>query len=143
MAHVEEFFVPLPESVSAHRVLDVLLVEDDEADTFLMTRALRSIPRIGRIVHARDGVEALEALDVRAFDPDVAIIDLHMPRKSGFSLLVELGCRDDQMHTLVMTSSKSSWDAARSKLRGAGQFFTKPDTLDEFNKVLSAAIADL
>jgi DNA-binding response OmpR family regulator len=122
--------------------LEVLVVEDDEADTFLIRNALRMNPRISRIVMARDGVEALQWLDSGLVSPDLAIVDLHMPRKNGFSLLVELRCRANmEFPTIVLTSSKASADAARSKLRGADCFLTKPDSMEELSWLLSQTIA--
>lgn len=122
--------------------LEVLVVEDDEADAFLIRSALRNIPRVSRVVLAEDGVEALEWIDSGLINPDVAIIDLHMPRKNGFSLLVELSCRAKaNITTIVLTSSKASADAARSKLRGADCFLTKPDTIEELNWQIAKAIA--
>jgi CheY-like chemotaxis protein len=84
----------------------------------------------------------MEMIESGAVDPDLAIIDLHMPRKNGFSLLVELACRDQpHFSTVVLTSSKASSDAVRSKLRGANQFLTKPDSVEELDSVLSRAVA--
>jgi PleD family two-component response regulator len=60
--------------------LCVLLVEDDDADIYLIRRALANNPRVGEVVVARDGVEALELIDFWATQPDLAIVDLHMPR---------------------------------------------------------------
>jgi DNA-binding response OmpR family regulator len=145
MAHIEEFFVPLPLKPpgSDRTELCVMVVDDDAADTFLIMEALRHNPRVGQIVYARDGVEALEILDKRVDAPDLAIVDLHMPRKSGFSLLVEMGCRNVDTMTLVLTSSRASSDAVRSKLRGAAQFMTKPDTLEELREMLDGAISTM
>lgn len=122
--------------------LQILVVEDDSADAYLIFRALSDNPRVGEIVHAWDGIEALEMIESGAIDPDLAIIDLHMPRKNGFSLLVELACRDHpRFSTVVLTSSKASSDAVRSKLRGANHFLTKPDTIEELDTVLARAVA--
>lgn len=146
MASVEALKMPTVElsgwpSTGEDR-LEVLVVEDDEADAFLIRSALKNIPRVSRVVLARDGIEALQWLDSRAIDPDVAIIDLHMPRKNGFSLLVEMRCRARAgVTTIVLTSSKASADGARSRLRGADCFLTKPDSIDEFAWLIARAIS--
>lgn len=122
--------------------LEVLVVEDDEADAYLIRSALKCNPRIARVALARDGVEALEWLDSGLIQPDVAIVDLHMPRKNGFSLLVDIRCRlKADLKTIVLTSSMACIDAARSKLRGADCFLTKPDTVVELHWALSNAMA--
>jgi CheY-like chemotaxis protein len=126
------------------RGLQVLVVEDDMADAYLIRRALAGNPRVDNIAWASDGIEALALLDSGAIHPDLAIIDLHMPRKNGLSLLVELSCRDlGDLARVVLTSSKASSDSVRSKLRGAHQYLTKPDTIDEMETVLSGVIAAL
>jgi CheY-like chemotaxis protein len=124
-------------SIAANK-LEVLIVEDDEADAFMIHKALRRNPKISRIMRARDGVEALDWLDQGLVVPDVVIIDLHMPRKNGQSLLVELRCRPEwEFSTIVLTSSQAREDATRARLRGANFFLTKPDTLEELDTMLT------
>lgn len=122
--------------------LRVLVVEDDEADAYLIQRALNMHPRIGEVYRAVDGIEALDLID-DGVDPDFAIIDLHMPRKNGFSLLLEFGCMRRDFPMIVLTSSTARSDAVRSKLRGAAQVLTKPDTVEELEQVLANAVAAL
>ena len=43
--------------------LDVLVVEDDEADAYLIRTALRRNPKISRVVFAGDGFEALHIVE--------------------------------------------------------------------------------
>ncbi|HVY87197.1 MAG TPA: response regulator [Caulobacterales bacterium] len=130
----------LPTALPAEpRPLQVLVVEDDEADAYLIERALARHPRIERLVRAVDGVAALDAL-ARGFKPDFAIIDLQMPRKNGFSLLVELGCLDRAFPCIVLTSSTARTDWVRSKLRGAGDVLTKPDNVEALRELLDEAL---
>lgn len=124
--------------------LRVLVVEDDAADAYLIRQALESDPRVREIVRAKDGVEALSMLENGTIHPDLAIIDLQMPRKDGFSFLVDLACQDErEFPTVVLTSSKARADAVRSRLRGARLVLTKPDTLRELETILHRAIATL
>jgi CheY-like chemotaxis protein len=118
--------------------LEVLLVEDDDADAFLIRMALKKNPHVSQVIHVHDGIEALDWLDSGMAVPDVAIIDLHMPRKNGHSLLIELRCRPEwNFPTIVLTSSKAREDATRSRLRGANHFMTKPDTVEELHTRLA------
>ena len=122
--------------------LQVLVVEDDDADAFLIRTALSRNARVRETTIARDGMEALDWLDRNFVWPDVAIIDLQMPRKNGFSLLVELQCRPwASFPRIVLTSSLAKADNVRAILRGADCFLTKPDTIDELGWVLSNALA--
>src|SRR5258708_5264340 len=105
---------PLPPEIVSARTprsdqppgLCILVVEDDEADAYLIARALASQPMVGTVVRALDGVEALEMVERGKVAPDLAFIDLHMPRKNGFSLLVALGDRSEpRFPAVVLTSS--------------------------------------
>jgi CheY-like chemotaxis protein len=121
--------------------LCVLLVEDDDGDAYLIERALMANPNVGGIIRATDGVEALALVQIGAVAPDVALIDLHMPRKNGFQLLVEFAALD-QPHfpMVVLTSSTAPTDAMRSRLRGATRVLTKPDSVEALDELLAMAI---
>ena len=120
----------------------VLVVEDDDADAYLIERALSANPNISGIIRATDGVEALHLVDIGAVDPDIALIDLQMPRKSGFHLLVDFASRREPCFPMiVLTSSTAPTDAMRSRLRGATRVLTKPDSVEDLEAVLSAAIS--
>ena len=126
------------------RSLHVLIVEDDTADAHLIELALEEIPKIGFVEIARDGVEALAYLDAGFVSPDLAIVDLNLPRLDGFGLLTEIGERYDcKFPILVLTSSAASEDIARSVSRGARHVISKPRTLEELESVLRTAIATL
>lgn len=122
----------------------ILLVEDDDADAYLVERALSEIPGPKEIIRATDGAEALQIVDRRIFKPDLAIVDLRMPRKDGFSLLVELRARVTvEFPAIALTSSKSTADALRCHKRGAVKVLTKPNSLAKLTKLLAAAISEL
>jgi CheY-like chemotaxis protein len=121
--------------------LCILVVEDDDADTYLIGRALEDNPAVGRMFHARDGIEALGMVERGEVSPDLILIDLHMPRMDGFDLLSALSRRPDPgFPMMVLTSSSSPTDAIRSRLRSAIRVVTKPDTVAEMYSVLKTAI---
>lgn len=121
--------------------LCVLVVEDDEADAYLISRALERQPRVGQVVRAWDGVEALELIEQGDVSPDLAFVDLHMPRKNGFNLLAALAGRaKSSFPMVVLTSSTAPTDAIRSRLRGAIRVVTKPDTVELLEDLLRNAI---
>jgi CheY-like chemotaxis protein len=118
-------------------------VEDDEADAYLIRRALAKNPWVADVVIAEDGVEALELFDKRRVVPDLAIVDLHMPRKDGLALLKEFATRTVQFPSVVLTSSKASKDAIRAARRGAVEFITKPKTEGELAATLNRVIRNV
>ena len=126
------------------RNLNILLVEDDDADAYLIEAALYGHVRVGAIVRARDGVEALDLIDAAAIRPDLAIIDLKMPRKDGFGVLLALRERINvDFPAVVLTSSRAGADALRSRKRGAVMFITKPNRFDKLTAVLGELISSL
>lgn len=121
--------------------LVVLVVEDDEADAYLISRALANQPAVGQVVRASDGVEALRMVDDGEVTPDLAFIDLHMPRKNGFNLLAAFACNKQRSFPMVvLTSSTAPTDAVRSRVRGAMRVVTKPDGVKALEAVLASAI---
>ncbi|MGD0719465.1 MAG: response regulator [Roseiarcus sp.] len=139
MDDVDAFASPM-----AARKLQILLVEDDEPDAYLIRRALAGNPRVGAVVLAETGVEALALIDEGAISPDLAIIDLHMPRMDGLALLQDLATRERAWFpSVVLTSSASPADARRALGCGAAEFVTKPDTPDKLAAALDLAIRNL
>ena len=121
--------------------LCVLVVEDDDADAYLIERALSANPDVGAIVRAIDGLEALHLVETGAVDPGIALIDLHMPRKNGFQLLADFAAhRQPCFPMIVLTSSTTPTDAVRSRLRGATRVLTKPDSAEDLEAVLAMAL---
>ena len=122
--------------------LNLIVVEDDAADAHLIRQALQDMPKVANIAFARDGVEALQMLERSPVTPDLAIIDLNMPRMDGFRLMIELACRrGERFPIVVLTSSTASSDVIRSLLRGANRVVSKPDTVAELESALASAIA--
>jgi len=121
--------------------LCVLVAEDDEADAYLICGALERLPAVGRIVRASDGIEALRLVEHGEVTPDLALIDLQMPRKGGLGLLVAFSERPDPgFPMVVLTSSSAPVDAMRSRLRGAVRVIQKPDTTAALDAELASAI---
>jgi DNA-binding response OmpR family regulator len=78
----------------------VLIVDDDKAIRKLLERIAK---RAGFDVDsAKDGIEALEMLDRREYD--IAIVDLMMPRLSGYELVQKLSTRTPRPIVLVATA---------------------------------------
>jgi CheY-like chemotaxis protein len=124
--------------------LQILLVEDDEADAYLIRRALARNPRVGEVVLAEDGIEALELFDRQWISPDLAIVDLQMPRKDGHALLKDFAHRADaRFPSIVLSSSKSTKDALRATSYGAVEFVTKPKSEEQLRSTLDRAIKRL
>ncbi len=128
-------------SKAPHPRLTVLLLEDDDADAYLTRRALGTLPRVGQVVRAKNGEEAVELLQSGKVVPDIAFVDLQMPTMNGHDFLgacVDRGLANIPM--VVLTSSSASNDALRSRVRGALRVITKPESPLDLRAALSEAI---
>jgi len=66
---------------------EVLLVEDNAGDALLIGQALSDGPSLVRLHIARDGEQALQILERPDFKPDLIILDLNIPKMSGYAVL--------------------------------------------------------
>jgi DNA-binding NtrC family response regulator len=111
----------------------VLLVDDEEGPRFGLRRFLKS--------HGFDVEEASDCATarqrVRAFAPDVAILDFRLPDGTALDLLPELR---EQCDVIVLTAYASIDNAVEAVKLGAEQFFTKPVQLDTLLVVIRRLI---
>ncbi|WP_119306474.1 response regulator [Cohaesibacter haloalkalitolerans] len=86
----------------------LLLVEDDQADVFLVKRALSKHGGAIRVQVARDGMEALEMLRGGEVPrPYVILSDLNMPGMSGYEFLDEIRSDKDLSDSIIFVISSS------------------------------------
>ena len=127
------------------RQLEILLVEDNPGDVRLTQLALEDAKITNTLHVARDGVEALEFLRkegkfAESPTPDLVLLDLNLPRKSGQDVLQEMK-GDPQFRTIpvvVLTTSEAHRDILESYNLQANCFVTKPVEFDQFCKVVES-----
>lgn len=123
--------------------IDILLVEDDPADTLLMQEALATPASHHRLHVVRDGVEAMDFLlrggsHSSAPRPMLILLDLNLPRMNGLAVLAELKA-DEHLRSIpviVLTSSEAETDVARSYASHASAYITKPIELERFTEIM-------
>jgi DNA-binding NtrC family response regulator len=102
--------------------MDLLIVEDDAdfRDTLRqwMTRRGHHVADTGL------GADAVQLLATRRFD--VAIVDLHLPDRSGLDLLADLQREAPETEVLLLTGSATVETAVEAMKRGANDYLTKP-----------------
>ena len=99
----------------------VLVVDDDPDLLEILTDRLQAEGY--RVVTAGDGLEALEW--VRTVRPGCIILDLKMPRLSGFDALVELRQAAPDARVIILTGSPNRPSAQACRARGADDFLLK------------------
>jgi two-component system response regulator len=109
------------------REVELLLVDDDEADVAIALLALARAGLAERAVIARDGQEALEYLSHTAVSPRLILLDLRMPRVGGLELLrrIRADARLRQTPVVMLSSSSLEADVDASYREGANSFVRK------------------
>jgi chemotaxis family two-component system response regulator Rcp1 len=123
--------------------IEILLVEDNPGDARLTREALALSKVRNHLHHARDGEEAIAFLRREggyedAPEPDLILLDLNLPRRSGREVLEEVKMDDRLKHipVVVLTSSQAEEDILRSYQLHANCFITKPVDLEQLNRVV-------
>jgi len=118
----------------------ILLIEDNPDDVELTRLALRETDLPTRMVVARDGVEAVEALlGESAIHPQLVLLDLKLPKLDGLDVLQRMRA-DDRTRNLpvvVLTSSLENEDLARCYALGANSYVRKPVDYARFVDVVN------
>ena len=118
----------------------ILVAEDNQDLQSLLRHALESD---GYAVHvAADGQQAIDQYD--ALSPDLLVLDIMMPRLSGFEVLREL--RVDAAHrqdvpVLVLTSRSGEDDVLTGLELGVDDYLTKPFVIGELRARVRALLA--
>lgn len=117
----------------------ILVVEDSEPDALLVREALRRSGLEFELQLLEDGERAVDYIEVLERDeavrrPDLVLLDLNLPMKSGSQVLERLRqsalCAD--VPVVILTSSDSPNDKAQAAQLRATEYFRKPSRLDEF-----------
>lgn len=119
------------------RSIEILLVEDNPGDARLTREAFAQSARLTKIHHARDGEQAIaflrrEGTWSNAPTPDLVILDLNLPRRTGGEVLEDIKSDPHFRHipVIVLTSSQAPEDVLHSYHLHANCFITKPGSLD-------------
>jgi CheY-like chemotaxis protein len=125
--------------------LDILLVDDDPADVLIIREALESTA--GHAVHVvDDGLQALAYLRREgpfgsAARPDLVLLDLNLPFKSGQEVLAEVKADPDLrvIPIVIVSSSDAPQDIMTSYATYANGYLVKPGTFDAFARLIRQA----
>jgi two-component system, OmpR family, alkaline phosphatase synthesis response regulator PhoP len=102
----------------------VLIVDDNPQNVELLQAFLESLPV--KLVTAADGVEALEK--VSQFNPDLILLDIMMPRMSGFQVCkrIKSDPKTHDIQVLMVTALNELGDIEQATECGTDDFVSKP-----------------
>jgi CheY-like chemotaxis protein len=127
------------------KLINILLVEDDQLDAIDIRRSLDKMKIFYQLHIARNGEEALSLLNGdEGLHPDVALIDINMPKMNGFEFLALI--RKDEkwkdLKSFIITTSDEKVDRETAKQLGVSGYIIKPlklnnaTSLDAFNLMI-------
>ena len=130
--------------------MHLLLVEDNPGDVFLMRVAIATFLEQGTVQFSTvtDGIQAVAFLRHHApytevACPDLVLLDLNLPGKSGYEVLAELQ-QDAELRSMpvvVLTTSDNPEDISRCYELGANAYVVKPLELGQFLHVGQLMVA--
>jgi CheY-like chemotaxis protein len=126
----------------------VLVAEDREEDLFLIRRAFEHLGFATPVQYVRDGEQVIAYLSGEGrFSnraeyplPNVLLLDLKMPRKTGFDVLKWLQQQPSlsRLRTVVLTTSFDLHEITQAYKLGASSFLTKPLNFTEFKDTIQS-----
>lgn len=123
--------------------IEILLVEDSPTDALLTREALEFSRVLNTIHHVTDGVAALAFLRqlgpyADKPRPGLVLLDLNLPKLNGHEVLAEIkgDPRLKAIPVVILTTSKTDEDIAKSYGLHANCFVSKPVDFDDFAQVV-------
>jgi CheY-like chemotaxis protein len=125
--------------------VEILLVEDNPNDAELTIRALKKENLANKLIHVKDGAEALEFIFGEGkysgnvlHRPRVILLDLKLPKVDGLEVLKRIKSdeRTRTMSVVMMTSSREEKDIIDSYKLGVNSYVVKPVDFNDFQKAV-------
>jgi len=117
-------------------VKTILIVEDDPAVAVGLNDFVRGMGY--RCIAARDGVQGLALFD--AEKPDLVLLDLVLPKRSGTEICREIRARGDMTPIIMVTAKGQPQDRIAGLDLGADDYVTKPFNLKELAARIRAVL---
>lgn len=127
--------------------IEILLVEDSMEDAEMTIRALNKINLANRLVHLKDGNEALDFLFCNgnyesrrsANQPKLILLDIKMPKVDGIEVLRQIKTHESTrlIPVVIMTSSGEEKDILASYKLGVNSYVVKPVDFEGFANAVS------
>jgi two-component system response regulator len=126
--------------------IEILLVEDNPSDAELTIRALKKGNIANKVVHLKDGSEAIDFLFGKGDyidrninnKPKVILLDLKMPKVNGIEVLQKIKIDEltKKIPVVILTSSNEDPDIKTCYTLGVNSYIVKPVDFDNFTKVV-------
>ncbi len=126
----------------SRQIFQILLLEDNEADIYLLRQALEEAEVDCELTVIENGADGLDFATRQGkyeggFIPDLAVLDLNLPKGGGEPVLAAIRQNEELRHVpvVVMSSSAAPREQSSIKKLGVECFITKPLELDAFLQI--------
>jgi two-component system, chemotaxis family, response regulator Rcp1 len=117
----------------------LLVIEDNPADVELLRRALAAAQLDCQLTVVDDGADALALFRPGAGTqvPDLAIVDLNLPKHSGLEVIEQMRANPNfaDVPIVIMSSSSARRDRSSLEKLRISKYIVKPADLEEFMKI--------
>jgi two-component system response regulator len=133
--------------------IEILLIEDNPDDVRMITTALEENKIVNKVIHLRDGAEALDYIyhegsyaggpvDV---EPKVIMLDLNMPRVGGLEVLRKIKAdeKTKDIPVVVFTSSDDDPNLSQCFRLGVNSYVVKPLEFEAFKTAINKSISGI
>jgi response regulator of citrate/malate metabolism len=104
--------------------LDVLVVDDDFMVASIHRRFVERVPGFRVVGEAHTGADALAAVD--RLDPDLVLLDVHLPDVGGIEVLRRLRAAGSNVGVVVITAAREADTVRAAAAGGAAHYLVKP-----------------
>jgi len=123
--------------------MKILLVEDSSADAYLLKGVMAKTANSPDIDWVPDGTHGLDYVFQRnqyahAERPDMILLDLNMPRVSGYEMLTRLKAHPSlsTIPVIILTTSRDPSEHTQCKTMGADMCLSKPSALRDYEDMV-------
>lgn len=129
-------------SLNEMRLIDILLIEDNEGDILLTSEALEESEIPNNLSVIKDGEAAIEYFENNKNSsalPDLILLDINLPKKSGHEVLVFLKASELLKHipVIMLTTSSSQKDILLGYKNHVNCYLVKPLDVLNFKDIVS------
>ncbi len=132
---------------SDRATVNILLAEDDPDDVEFVRRAFAKVWSDCRLHVVENGEQALAFLNragefAKSPVPDLILLDLNMPRKNGYEVLLEVKESESLRHipVVVLTTSSDRDSIMKAYQLHANSFITKPVSAEQLERIVELVI---
>ena len=131
------------QNMDTNQQIEILMAEDSPTDLAIAQEAIKSSKLLNRLHTVSNGEEVLAFLRredpfTRAPVPDLILLDVNMPRKTGLEVLAEIKEHSGwkRIPVVMLTASKTERDLINAYEHHANCYIVKPVDFEQFVEVI-------